>query len=1130
VEKEDDIKDALATAQLRMVLWLGLENDAKRWSESVPEGQIAVYAEMFENQAWFCGKWGKTGLVRPNFSDAKGKHKLPKEAFTTPSGWDWEEDWFVNPEISAAFEADSGRKVYQEEIFEYHFRVPFTSFEKAKISWRDVRNAELGEGVTKDTLPIHKNWEWISEWEFDINRAVDENGWQYTVDPEDGPWGPVERNIHIARRRRWVRTRRRLGDPKKEEKELIKRQKSISEGWEYARLPHMSYHVTDHKLDMARRRRWHRKLVQKEGGKPPVFYFESEKKKGLREKLFSRKKKKESQEQDEDDSDSSDDDCTQAPRMYLLFPKTAQHKYQFNAYIYQARDLHASDESGLSDPYLYVALGRYSQKSRVMKQTVCPIWDQTLVFEDVFLFGTPDAVLASPPLVTMDFFDKDQFGKDEYLGSSTVTPTMRLDRDLKGRKLPRLAWYDIKRYHRNAGEVLAAFELMLIQEDTDPPFPPPKAPEKHYQVPSGIRPILQKTRIEVLCWGVRDMKKYQLLPIKCPLVEVECGGFTQRTPPISDATKNPNFPQPVISMDVNVPKEPLYSPPLNIKILDKRPFGRKPLVGVHIIKSLRDFYVDPKQAAKEIEAACLTIESASMRSSGMSPDPPAITSPTQKIRPIPEGKPDEVAIRVEDQALLAGADPDVKKDSEFDWWSKFYLSAGDEQRMQLDYGQAGYDKLVVYDSELEDYFGNFEDIATTLPLFRGKGLRDDLDAPGQAIGRFKGAVKICPFPSDQSAPIPQMFACIPPTKPVECIVRLYVIRGIGLQAKDVGGKSDPYLRIKLGKNKINDKANYIPNTLNPIFGRVFELPAHLPVDHTLKITLMDFDLITADDIIGETTIDLENRYLSQYRALCGLPETFCIRGMNKWRDVMLPRDILTEFCRYKNLKESWLGTTVVKLGARSYSLDDFEPNGPPHSDVGPEDQRLALYVLREQGMVPEHVETRPLYNKVQPDIEQGRLQMWVDIFPKTLGVPPPPVDITPRKPAKYALRVVVYNTSEVELDETSAVTGEDMSDIYVKGWFQGEEETQKTDVHYRSMDGEGNFNWRLVFPFEYVPQEKVMIARKFEHFFSLDKTERRLPPKITLQVWDNDLFNPDDFIGEERKVLSRLASSFYKSH
>lgn len=33
----------------------------------------------------------------------------------------------------------------------------------------------------------------------------------------------------------------------------------------------------------------------------------------------------------------------------------------------------------------------------------------------------------------------------------------------------------------------------------------------------------------------------------------------------------------------------------------------------------------------------------------------------------------------------------------------------------------------------------------------------------------------------------------------------------------------------------------------------------------------------------------------------------------------------------------------------------------------------------------------------------------------------------------YELRVIVWNTEDVKLDETSIVTGEDMSDIYVKG-------------------------------------------------------------------------------------------------
>ncbi len=46
------------------------------------------------------------------------------------------------------------------------------------------------------------------------------------------------------------------------------------------------------------------------------------------------------------------------------------------------------------------------------------------------------------------------------------------------------------------------------------------------------------------------MKRYQLLHVNSPLVEMECGGVKIQSEHIKDAKENPNFPKPVLSFDV----------------------------------------------------------------------------------------------------------------------------------------------------------------------------------------------------------------------------------------------------------------------------------------------------------------------------------------------------------------------------------------------------------------------------------------------------------------------------------------------------------------------------------------------------------------------------------------------------
>ncbi|XP_078695252.1 myoferlin-like [Branchiostoma floridae x Branchiostoma belcheri] len=772
---------------------------------------------------------------------------------------------------------------------------------------------------------------------------------------------------------------------------------------------------------------------------------------------------------------TGDVDMDPLPGLYLL---TEGHEYKLHCYIYQARDLQSADRDGMDDPFLSVFFSCRSQRTNIVKKTLNPVWNQTLVFKELKIYGAPETIAANPPPVLVQVYDHDLW-RNEHLGTVKMTPVVATGEQLGDTKL---RWYPISVGGKHHGDLLATCKLFRAGHGAKPPILSPAKASKDlqrvYTIPDTIRPKMRRMAIDVISWGVRNMKRCHLLVVNSPSVEFAIAGqVVLRSSVIANAKDNPNFRRPLLHTEMELPVDPDYMPPMTIKVYDNRLFGFKPLAGVHVVNTLSLYEMQP-------------------------------SSPVQCI----DCDKDQTSDRLSQlQTRLKNTESSLPPvlETDIDWWSLFYTSVGD-----LEKGDPSlrHDLLEVYDCELENVpaFQGLTDFVQLYPLERG---RESYEDDGGTAGQFKGSIKLSPIigKTTDRRTEPHL-----PEMPVECVVRVYVVRAIGLQPHDTSGLADPYLSISCGDYTVDDIENYIPNTLDPIFGRMYEFTTRLPQDKDLHISVYDKDVLSADDLIGQTTIDLEDRYLSRHRATCGLPRRYHRKTINCWRDSQQPEEILKQYSvRHGLPPPRFKGDSVLTLefGGKAHTITDAD-DVSTKDDLWLRRQKLALKVLRSLCLVPEHVETRALYSPLQPGLEQGKLQMWVDIFPKTYGPPGPEVNISPRVPQEYELRVAVLNTSEVVLDETSFVTGEMMSDIYVRGNLVGlEEDVQSTDVHYRSMNGEGNFNWRFVFPFNYIAAERVMSITKKSHVWSIDKTERREYPKLLIQLWENDKFSPDDYLG-----------------
>ena len=141
----------------------------------------------------------------------------------------------------------------------------------------------------------------------------------------------------------------------------------------------------------------------------------------------------------------------------------------------------------------------------------------------------------------------------------------------------------------------------------------------------------------------------------------------------------------------------------------------------------------------------------------------------------------------------------------------------------------------------------------------------------------------------------------------------------------------------------------------------------------------------------------------------------------------------------------------------------------------------------------------------------------MDILPEAARATTPDVYIEPEPEQELEVRVCVYNTTDVKMMDI-----EGTSDVYFECYIDNKKKKLKTDVHYRCMDGNADFSYRLKLFYK-----------------NTKKSERQLE----VRCFDRDLIGKNDFIGSNTidlwepiqdclltKKPASVTKKYYKDH
>ncbi|XP_047105543.1 otoferlin-like [Schistocerca piceifrons] len=222
------------------------------------------------------------------------------------------------------------------------------------------------------------------------------------------------------------------------------------------------------------------------------------------------------------------------------------------AHVYGGRFFPGDDESGLCDPFVRVTIaGGHTLQTEVVGQR-----------------------------------------REELVGRALTSAAVRLQGE--PHRPPPLRWLPLHRAQLHAGDLLFSTEVLQVGTNEDVAVETWSTREGVVvPIPVEIRPRIITYKLEAVFWGVRRLRRVQLLPVSRPRVALQVAGRRLCSAVIPDTAANPNFPNPHMVFTLELPEQEEYLPPLQVEVHDCRSFGREVLAGVHALHCLADFVVPP---------------------------------------------------------------------------------------------------------------------------------------------------------------------------------------------------------------------------------------------------------------------------------------------------------------------------------------------------------------------------------------------------------------------------------------------------------------------------------------------------------------------------------------------------------